>query len=97
MKNLLLGVFGSVLGILVASTGIAQDTESRLRPAKVIKIIAKPVTQLVQTPAIVSPSQEAELSFRASGRIAKLPVRAAAFVAKANITAKLETPAVTDS
>lgn len=90
MKNLYAGVLGTVLAALVSSVGIAQDADPLVRPAKVIEVVAKPVALQVQYPAIVYPSQEAELSFRVSGRLVELPARAADRVAKGDVIAELD-------
>lgn len=90
MKDLYVGVLGATLAVLVSSVAIAQDAEPLVRPAKVIEVVARPVALRVQYPAIVYPSQEAELSFRVSGRLIELPVRAADRVAKGDVIAELD-------
>ena len=90
MKDLYVGVLAASLAVLVSSVTIAQDAEPLVRPAKVIEVVAKPVALQVQYPAIVYPSKEAELSFRVSGRLIELPVRAADHVAKGDIIAELD-------
>ncbi|MBV1894983.1 MAG: efflux RND transporter periplasmic adaptor subunit [Rhodobacteraceae bacterium] len=90
MKNLIAGILGTTLAALVSPLAFAQDAEPLVRPAKVIEVVAKPVALQVQYPAIVYPAQEAELSFRVSGRLIELPVRAADRIAKGDVIAELD-------
>ncbi|MFT4961229.1 MAG: multidrug efflux system membrane fusion protein [Paracoccaceae bacterium] len=91
MKNLQIAVFGTVLAVVFAPMGFAQDAAKTARPAKVIEVVTKPVALQVQYPAIVYPSQEVELSFRVSGRVVKLSVRAADKVVEGDVIAQLDT------
>ena len=88
LRNTLgVAIFASLIGLSVA----AQDTQTPARPAKVMEVTTKPVTLQVQYPAIVYPSQEAELSFRVSGRVIELLVRAADRVSEGDVIAQLDT------
>lgn len=74
----------------ISSAVNAQDT-TLPRPAKVLEISVKPVALQVQYPAIVYPSQQVELSFRVSGKVIELPVRAADQVKSGDVIAVLDT------
>lgn len=91
MKNLQTGLIGAALSLMFVPSVYAQDTETMVRPAKVLEVVLKPVALQVQYPAIVYPSQEAELSFRVSGRVVELPVRAADKVSEGDVIAMLDT------
>lgn len=94
-SNLLLVGTVSLLGFLLASCSESDDQGKDTAP------VVRPVlTQQVEEtgsairrsyPAIVLPAQQAELSFRVSGRIVELPVRAAAQVKKGDVIAQLDT------
>lgn len=75
--------------IFVASLVVAQDGAPR--PAKVFVVEASEQTIQRTYPAIVLPSREAELSFRVSGQLEELPIRAALEVQEGDLIAKLDT------
>ena len=83
-------VFVVVVLISVWSAGQALAQEVSVRPAKVFTV--EPTSsELRRTyPAIVLPSSEVELSFRVSGRVVELPVRAAVQVAEGDLIAALD-------
>ncbi|MEM8774375.1 MAG: efflux RND transporter periplasmic adaptor subunit [Pseudomonadota bacterium] len=86
-NSLLLGVWCGMF-IFVASFAAAQDQTPR--PAKVFTV--KEVEKDLQRnyPAVVLPSAEVELSFRVSGRVIELPVRAATDVEAGQLIAALD-------
>ncbi|WP_421704553.1 efflux RND transporter periplasmic adaptor subunit [Aliiroseovarius sp.] len=65
----------------------AQDV---VRPAKVAMAETTASSQTWTYPAIVLPSQEASVSFRVSGQVIDLPVRAAAGLKTGDVIAKLD-------
>jgi multidrug efflux pump subunit AcrA (membrane-fusion protein) len=86
---------GSILafGILFALPfdAVAQEGEaSKTRPAKVA-VVEAAATEFKRTyPAIVKPSQQADLSFRVSGRLIELKVLASQFVEEGDVIAVLD-------
>lgn len=66
---------------------LAQDAP---RPAKVETVVAEATERSWTFPAIVLPSQEVALSFRVSGQVTELPIRAAAPIAAGDVIAKLD-------
>jgi len=60
------------------------------RPAKVEAVTSDMVSRIWTFPAIVLPSREVSLSFRISGQVIELPVRAALPVAEGDTIAKLD-------
>jgi multidrug efflux pump subunit AcrA (membrane-fusion protein) len=87
--------FGSILAFVVLFTlplnVAAQEVEAiKARPAKVAVVEAS-ATEFKRTyPAIVKPSQQADLSFRVSGRIIDLKVLASQFVEEGDVIAVLD-------
>ncbi len=61
------------------------------RPVKVAQAVASTAATEYTYPALVLPSLEAELSFRVSGQIIELPVRAMAEVRKGDLIARIDT------
>lgn len=82
-----------VLFLVYGSTAHAQENEqdeARARPIK-STVVKRSAAQFTRTyPAVVLPAQQAELSFRFSGRIIELPVRAAAAVEQNDVIARLD-------
>ncbi len=78
-----------VLSIFAASATAAQDAISR--PAKVTEVTSTVATVSRTYPATVLPSREIELSFKVSGQILELPIRAATEVEQGDIIAQLDT------
>lgn len=70
------------------SLAAAQDVSPR--PAKVFTVEATSSELRRPYPAVVMPSSEVELSFRVSGRVTQLPVRAAVQVAEGDLIAALD-------
>jgi RND family efflux transporter MFP subunit len=85
------GNLGALFALLIAAPTQAQDTEAaKPRPAKVIEVQAHTTGLKRRYPAIVYPSQEAELSFRVSGQVVSLPIRAASQLKQGDIVAELD-------
>ena len=84
---------GMLLLALVLSLveGQAQEADPIARPAKVWMVAASDQVFSRTYPALVKPSQEAALSFRVSGRVIELPIRASMDVAKGDVIARLDT------
>lgn len=83
-------VLVAVILMSVWSTSQALAQKISPRPAKVFTV-AETSSELRRTyPAIVLPSSEVELSFRVSGRVIELPVRAAVQVAEGDLIAALD-------
>ena len=93
MNNLLRGFLAPLLIALPMAPLLAQDAgapPAAPRPAKVTEVAVGNTGLSRQYPAIVYPSQEAELSFRVSGQVVLLPVRAATGVKKGGVIAELD-------
>lgn len=69
----------------------AQSPTDEGRPVKVHTVVATGGDFQRTYPAIVYPSQEVELSFRVSGQVVDLPIRASAEIAAGAVVAKLDT------
>ena len=72
----------------VAST--AQQVADAPRPAKVATVQSSDPVFQRRYPGIVKPSQEVVLSFRVSGRVIELPVRASTRVKEGDVIARLD-------
>ncbi len=85
-------VASSVIGlaIFLGVAGAALAQEGVPRPAKVFTVIATEDVLRRTYPATVLPSREVELSFRVSGRLIELPIRAAVSVAEGDVIARLD-------
>ncbi len=89
-----LRILGSLAVVLIGAFPIvtaSQDTPPTARPAKVFTVPESSSDIERIYPAIVCPSREVELSFRVSGRIVELPIRASSSVAKEDVIAQLDT------
>jgi len=89
----LLAPLVAVLAIGMAAPLQAKDTETepaKPRPAKVIEVEDSSDLLTRQYPAIVYPSQETDLSFRVSGQVVSLPVRAANTLKAGDVVAELD-------
>lgn len=84
-------VFGAVgmIGVLCSGFALAQDTAPR--PAKVATVTETSATISRKYPAVVLPSQEIELSFKVSGQVVELPIRAASEVSAGDVIAQIDT------
>ena len=83
---LILSVF--LVGCSAEEAGEKSET---VRPVKTVKIKSETKPNRKSYPAVVLPAQQAELSFRASGQIVILSVKAATEVKEDDIIAKLDT------
>lgn len=84
-------VLAALALMLTPSVSLAQDNTADVRPAKVITISAQqPVIERVY-PGIAFASEEAEISFRVSGQVVDLPIRASETVAEGAVLARLDT------
>ncbi|MEO1249061.1 MAG: biotin/lipoyl-binding protein, partial [Pseudomonadota bacterium] len=88
MKHKLLAASMTVLAMTAAQPGFAQ--EDTPRPAKVFTVSETSSDVRRVYPAVVLPSSEVELSFRVSGQLTDLPVRAATQVAEGDLIAALD-------
>lgn len=79
----------SVVGLLTSTGAFAQDGTPR--PAKVVTVTASDAVITRTYPAVVLPSQEIELSFKVSGQIIDLPIRAASNVSAGDTIAQIDT------
>ncbi len=79
---------GAVVTVLLTTQLAAQDVPPR--PVKVFTVTATEGVQRRTYPAIVLPSRQVELSFRVSGRVVDLPVRAAQGVVEGDVIARVD-------
>ncbi|PCH70886.1 MAG: hypothetical protein COC12_07810 [Rhodobacteraceae bacterium] len=87
------GYLGLLAALLLGAPVLAQEDDGQTtapRPAKVIEVQAVDAALTRQYPAIVFPSREAELSFRVSGRVVELPIRAATKLKQGEVIAVLD-------
>lgn len=75
---------------LSAAAASAQDGSHLVRPAMISAVQQTDAAFARTYPAIVRPSQEAELSFRLSGRVIELPVRASDQISQGDVIAQLD-------
>jgi len=75
---------------LLPVAGIAQESGDDARPAKVVVVESSDPVFQRRYPGIVKPSQQVELSFRVSGRVIELPVRASTRVTEGDVIARLD-------
>lgn len=87
-QNSIFGILG-LIGVLVSTDAVAQ--EATPRPAKVATVTASDTVISRKYPAVVLPSQEIELSFKVSGQIIDLPIRAASNVSAGDTIAQIDT------
>lgn len=73
--------------VIAGTAGHAQDTA---RPAKVLVVQETASTVQRRYPAIVQPSQESEVSFKVSGEVITLPIRASSIVVAGDVIAQLD-------
>ncbi len=76
---------------LAACSQEEQSPMEVIRPVKTFVVVAESSIQEKSYPAIVLPAQQAELSFRTSGQIIELPIKAATQVKEDDVIAKLDT------
>jgi len=80
--------FLSLITALTASAVLAQDTT--VRPAKVATVAQSDEIINRTYPAIVLPSREVVMSFKVSGQVIDLPLRAAAEVSAGDVLAQID-------
>lgn len=90
LRSSFIGALGLV-GLTFAVPAVAQDQTSTPRPAKVATVTASSSVVTRKYPAIVLPSREIELSFKVSGQVVELPLRAADNVKKGDVIAQIDT------
>lgn len=78
------------VALAIGLPGIATAQDQTVRPAKVAVVQSSETVFERRYPAIVQPSAEAVLSFRVSGRVVELPVKASAKVKEGDVIAKLD-------
>ncbi|MCG8426270.1 MAG: efflux RND transporter periplasmic adaptor subunit, partial [Chromatiales bacterium] len=78
--------------LLLAACSDSADTEKAevIRPVRTVVVGSAPSEIRRAYPAVVLPAQQAELSFRVSGRIVELPIRAAMKVKRGDVIAQLD-------
>lgn len=82
----------AVMGAVLAGCGDRDDeVAAPARPVKTVVVEPIPAGLMRRYPAVVLPAQEAELSFRVSGRIVELPALAATAVEQGEVIAQLDT------
>ncbi|MCV6601781.1 MAG: efflux RND transporter periplasmic adaptor subunit [Cohaesibacter sp.] len=89
-----LGTMLLLTGLLSAcdqGEGQNKNAQAQIRPVKTFTIAPTDAAIRRDYPATVLPAQQADLSFRVSGQIIELPIRAAQQVEKDQIIAKLDT------
>ncbi|MEP3918075.1 efflux RND transporter periplasmic adaptor subunit [Ascidiaceihabitans sp.] len=87
-KHFMLSVFIGFGGLMVGPS-MAQDVDPR--PAKVAIVTSTSATISRKYPAIVLPSREIEMSFKVSGQVVELPIRASTDVAAGDVIAQIDT------
>lgn len=88
MRLQYIGAVLVVLNVSLATLSSAQ--EQAVRPAKVVDVVATDTTVSKRYPASVLPSREIELSFKVSGQVIDLPVRAASNVEAGDVIAQID-------
>ncbi|NSX55548.1 MULTISPECIES: efflux RND transporter periplasmic adaptor subunit [Rhodobacterales] len=76
--------------VSVVSSTLSSAQEQTIRPAKVAEITATDATISRRYPALVLPSREIELSFKVSGQVIDLPIRAASNVEAGDVIAQID-------
>lgn len=80
-----------IIGCIAVLSGTATAQTSNPRPAKVTTVVASKEVLSRRYPAVVLPSREIELSFKVSGQVIDLPVRASANVQVGDTIAQIDT------
>lgn len=84
-------ILAAIALMCLPAASLAQDMSDDARPAMVIAVTSQqPVIERVY-PAIAFASQEAELSFRVSGQVVEVPMRASESVEEGAVLARLDT------
>ncbi|WP_299143968.1 efflux RND transporter periplasmic adaptor subunit [uncultured Tateyamaria sp.] len=83
-------ILGALSAIGIACSGPLSAQEASPRPAKVAQVTATASTISRAYPATVLPSREIELSFKVSGQVIELPIRAASQVVAGDVIAQID-------
>lgn len=79
-----------IAACFLLNSGIVFAQDAAVRPAKVAEVISTGATVTRNYPARVLPSREIELSFKVSGPVINLPVRAATEVKAGDVIAQID-------
>ncbi|MFK7939968.1 MAG: efflux RND transporter periplasmic adaptor subunit [Roseovarius sp.] len=88
-RRIICSILSLIAGVASGSALLAQDATPR--PAKVAIVSASEAVIARKYPATVLPSQEIELSFKVSGQVIALPIRAADDVKTGDTIAQIDT------
>lgn len=80
-----------VFALSACSPEEQQEAKEVIRPVKTVTVKAATIVEQKTYPAIVLPAQQAELSFRSSGQIIEMSIKAASLVKEDDVIAKLDT------
>ncbi|KGL00146.1 efflux RND transporter periplasmic adaptor subunit [Thalassobacter sp. 16PALIMAR09] len=83
-------IFVSAAALYIALTVSAFSQETVPRPAKVVTLESTEETVSRRYPATVLPSREIELSFKVSGQVTDLPIRASSQVTSGDVVAQID-------
>lgn len=83
-------VFSAIVLLAFGQIGTAEAQDGSARPAKVTTVTASGSVLQRSYPALVLPSREIELSFKVSGQVVDLPVRAASQVRAGDVIARID-------
>ncbi|MEL6960105.1 MAG: efflux RND transporter periplasmic adaptor subunit [Pseudomonadota bacterium] len=83
-------ILGAAVAVCTALSVSAWAQDAAPRPAKVVTLAATDDVVSRSYPATVLPSREIELSFKVSGQVIELPIRAASQVAAGDVIAQLD-------
>ncbi|MCV3271289.1 efflux RND transporter periplasmic adaptor subunit [Roseobacter sinensis] len=83
-------ILGIAAAVCISFVAAASAQDAVPRPAKVTVVQATEETVSRSYPATVLPSQEIELSFKVSGQVVQLPVRAASEVEAGDVIAQID-------
>lgn len=83
-------ILGMAVALYTALSLAAFAQDAIPRPAKVVTLQSTEETVSRRYPATVLPSREIELSFKVSGQVIELPIRAASQVAAGDVVAQID-------
>jgi len=84
-------IVGCMIALCISTAGSLAAQEAAPRPAKVANVTITASTVSRTYPATVLPSREIELSFKVSGQVIDLPVRATSQVSQGDTIAQIDT------
>ncbi len=84
-------ILGCMVAVYILAAGSLAAQDVTPRPAKVAQVTITDAIVTRTYPATVLPSREIELSFKVSGQVIDLPVRAATGVTQGQIIAQIDT------